>query len=146
MTSPETTDKIGKSLRGCKRRMTKVNKKDATKELAAGASKVLDKASRMRKSADALMQSLRKMEARFTKEEEERAAQKRREEQQKVLSSHSKAFTMLDEDEKAAIAAARAEDEAAAAAAEAVEPELDLSVPEGISIDDPVRMYLKEIG
>ena len=115
MTSPETTDKIGKSLRGCKRRMTKVNKKDATKELAAGASKVLDKASRMRKSADALMQSLRKMEARFTKEEEERAAQKRREEQQKVLSSHSKAFTMLDEDEKAAIAAARAEDEAAAA-------------------------------
>ncbi|MBQ1509384.1 MAG: RNA polymerase sigma factor RpoD, partial [Selenomonadaceae bacterium] len=26
------------------------------------------------------------------------------------------------------------------------EIELDLSVPEGISIDDPVRMYLKEIG
>jgi len=26
------------------------------------------------------------------------------------------------------------------------EEELDLSVPEGISIDDPVRMYLKEIG
>ena len=26
------------------------------------------------------------------------------------------------------------------------EPDLDLSVPEGISIDDPVRMYLKEIG
>jgi len=25
-------------------------------------------------------------------------------------------------------------------------PELDLSVPEGIGIDDPVRMYLKEIG
>ena len=98
--------------------MTKVNKKDATKELAAGATKVLDKASRMRKSADALMQSLRKLESRFTKEEEERAAQKRREEQQKVLSSHSKAFTMLDEDEKAAIAAARAEDEAAARKAE----------------------------
>ena len=38
------------------------------------------------------------------------------------------------------------DDEAGAAAAEAVEPELDLSVPEGISIDDPVRMYLKEIG
>ena len=30
---------------------------------------------------------------------------------------------------------------------ELVEPEqIDLSVPEGISIDDPVRMYLKEIG
>ena len=27
-----------------------------------------------------------------------------------------------------------------------VEVDLDLSVPEGISIDDPVRMYLKEIG
>ncbi|MEA4825406.1 MAG: sigma-70 factor domain-containing protein, partial [Clostridium sp.] len=26
------------------------------------------------------------------------------------------------------------------------EEELDLSIPEGISIDDPVRMYLKEIG
>ena len=26
------------------------------------------------------------------------------------------------------------------------EEEIDLSVPEGISIDDPVRMYLKEIG
>lgn len=29
---------------------------------------------------------------------------------------------------------------------EAVEEELDLSIPEGIAIDDPVRMYLKEIG
>ena len=26
------------------------------------------------------------------------------------------------------------------------EPELDLTVPEGVSLDDPVRMYLKEIG
>ena len=26
------------------------------------------------------------------------------------------------------------------------EEEIDISVPEGISIDDPVRMYLKEIG
>ena len=40
------------------------------------------------------------------------------------------------------------EEDNAAAAQEVVEPELDmdLSVPEGISIDDPVRMYLKEIG
>ena len=29
---------------------------------------------------------------------------------------------------------------------EEIEEELDLSVPEGIAIDDPVRMYLKEIG
>ncbi|MBQ6859182.1 MAG: sigma-70 family RNA polymerase sigma factor, partial [Clostridia bacterium] len=39
-----------------------------------------------------------------------------------------------------------AEDDAVVAAQETVEPEYDLSVPEGISIDDPVRMYLKEIG
>ena len=37
-------------------------------------------------------------------------------------------------------------EEAAAIAQEAAEPDLDLSVPEGVSIDDPVRMYLKEIG
>ena len=41
---------------------------------------------------------------------------------------------------------ATATDEAAAAAQKAEEEALDLSVPEGISIDDPVRMYLKEIG
>ena len=38
------------------------------------------------------------------------------------------------------------EEIAAAAEAEANEPEIDLSVPEGISIDDPVKVYLKEIG
>ena len=30
--------------------------------------------------------------------------------------------------------------------AEAEPEEIDISIPEGISIDDPVRMYLKEIG
>ena len=29
---------------------------------------------------------------------------------------------------------------------EEVEKDIDLSLPEGINIDDPVRMYLKEIG
>ncbi len=40
------------------------------------------------------------------------------------------------------------ENEPAPAPASAQEPEevVDVSVPEGISIDDPVRMYLKEIG
>ena len=38
------------------------------------------------------------------------------------------------------------EEDAAAAQPEVTESEYDLSVPEGISIDDPVRMYLKEIG
>ncbi len=41
---------------------------------------------------------------------------------------------------------ASAEEMAATVAQEEPEPEIDLSVPEGISIDDPVRMYLKEIG
>ena len=42
-----------------------------------------------------------------------------------------------------------AENAAAGAAGEKdipIEEQLDLSVPEGIAIDDPVRMYLKEIG
>ena len=30
--------------------------------------------------------------------------------------------------------------------ADTAEEEIDISVPEGVSIDDPVRMYLKEIG
>ncbi len=101
--------------------MTKVNKKDATKELAANASKVLNEAARMRKNAETLMQSLRKLEQGFTRQAEEAAAQKKREEQQKVLSSHSKAFTMLDDDERAQVEAVRAENEAAARKKEAAE-------------------------
>ena len=38
------------------------------------------------------------------------------------------------------------EPDIAALEAEAEEIELDLTVPEGVSVDDPVRMYLKEIG
>ena len=41
--------------------MTKVKLKDATKELATGAGAVLNDATRVRKSADTLMQSLRKL-------------------------------------------------------------------------------------
>lgn len=41
---------------------------------------------------------------------------------------------------------AETKDDAKAASEVVAEEELDLSVPEGISIDDPVRMYLKEIG
>ncbi len=103
--------------------MTKVNKKDTNKELAANASKVLNEATRMRKSAETLMQSLRKMEQGFTRQVEEAAAQKKREEQQKLLSTQSKAFTMLDDDEKAQIEAARAEDAARKQAAAKKEAE-----------------------
>ena len=59
--------------------MTKVKLKDATKELATGAGAVLNDATRVRKSADALMQSLRKLEVKFTREEEERVAREKRE-------------------------------------------------------------------
>ena len=89
--------------------MTKVKLKDATKELATGAGAVLNDATRVRKSADALMQSLRKLEVKFTREEEERVAREKREEQEKLLSSHSKAFTMPDDDEPQAQPVPKAE-------------------------------------
>ena len=89
--------------------MTKVKLKDATKELATGAGAVLSDATRVRKSADALMQSLRKLEVKFTREEEERVAREKREEQEKLLSSHSKAFTMPDDDEPQAQPVPKAE-------------------------------------
>ena len=41
---------------------------------------------------------------------------------------------------------ADSDNEAGDGAMEKSEEEIDLSIPEGISIDDPVRMYLKEIG
>ncbi|MBP3636908.1 MAG: translation initiation factor IF-2 [Clostridia bacterium] len=95
--------------------MTNVKSKGATKELAVDAQKVLSDATRVRKGADSLVQSLKKLENRFQREKEEAAAQLRREEQQKAIASHSKAFTMLDDEDKAQIAAAEA---AAAKAAE----------------------------
>ena len=90
--------------------MANVSRNDNTQELATGARKVLDQATKLRKGADSLIQSLKGLESGFAKVEEEKAAKARKEQQQKVLSSHSRAFTMLDEDEKAAIAAAEAED------------------------------------
>ena len=101
--------------------MTNVKSKGATKELAVDAQKVLGDATRVRKGADSLVQSLKKLENRFQREKEEAAAQLRREEQQKAIASHSKAFTMLDDEDKAQIAAAEAAAKAAAekAAAEA---------------------------
>ena len=41
---------------------------------------------------------------------------------------------------------ANAEESAEPSREELSDEALDLSVPEGVSIDDPVRMYLKEIG
>ncbi|MGN0746520.1 MAG: translation initiation factor IF-2 N-terminal domain-containing protein, partial [Aristaeellaceae bacterium] len=117
--------------------MTKVKLKDATKELAQDAAKVLGDATRVRKSADALVRSLREVRDGFVRKQEEQAAKLRREEQQKVISSHSKAFTMLDEEEKAQVAAAQAAEaqqkakaeEAAAPAAAAPAPQKPAEKP-----------------
>lgn len=57
--------------------MTNVKSKGATKELAIEAQKVRDDATRVRKSADSLVQSLKKLEGRFQREKEEAAAQLR---------------------------------------------------------------------
>ena len=75
--------------------MTKVKLKDATKELATGAGAVLSDATRVRKSADALMQSLRKLEVKFTREEEERVAREKREEQEKLRDRLEESFDVV---------------------------------------------------
>ncbi len=116
--------------------MTKVKLKDATKELAQDASKVLGDAVRVRKSADALVKSLREVRDGFVRKQEEQAAKLRREEQQKVISSHSKAFTMLDEDERAQVAAvqAAAVQEQSENAKQPVKPEAASVQPEASSV------------
>ena len=75
--------------------MTKVNLKDATKELATGAGAVLNDATRVRKSADTLMQSLRKLEVKFTREQEERIAKEKRE------AAKARQFALRQEKKKA---------------------------------------------
>ena len=97
--------------------MTKVKLKDATRELLADATKVKEEASRARKGAENLLQSLRALENGFVKANEEKDAEMKRAEAEKQRADHSKAYVMLDADERAAIEAA--EKEAARAKAEA---------------------------
>ncbi len=85
--------------------MTKVKLKDATKELSKDAGGVLEEATRIRRSAESLLQTLRKLENQFVREEEQRRAQEKLEEQQKLAEQHTKAWTMLDEEEAAALQA-----------------------------------------
>ena len=108
-------------MRGCKRRMTNMNKQNATKELLSGAGKTLEKFEKLRKDSETVLQSLRRTAARMAQEEEERIARRKREEQEKLMSGHSKAFTMLDDEEKAQLAAVKIEEEAARAAKQAEE-------------------------
>ncbi|MER2054398.1 MAG: RNA polymerase sigma factor RpoD [Clostridia bacterium] len=57
-----------------------------------------------------------------------------------VVNDSSDETICISDDQAADVAAATA------AADESANDPIDLSIPEGISIDDPVRMYLKEIG
>ena len=57
-----------------------------------------------------------------------------------VVNDSSDDTVSISDDQAADVAAATA------AADESANDPIDLSIPEGISIDDPVRMYLKEIG
>ena len=106
--------------------MTKVKLKDATRELSRDAGGVLEEASRIKRSAEGLMQALRKLENQFQREEEQRRAQERLEEQQKLAQQHTKAWTMPDEEE------AQAEAAQAEAAAPAPEPVKSVPQPEAV--------------
>ena len=90
--------------------MAKVNLKDATKELVEGASGILEQATRIRKEADFLYDSLRSMDAEMNRQKEEEAALRKQQEQLRVQSAHTKAYTMLDDDEKQMMEAAMRED------------------------------------
>ena len=85
--------------------MTKVKLAEATKEINQQAGAILEEASRIRRSLEGVMQSLRKQEAKFQREEEEEKARKRQEEQAELAKQHTKAWTMPDEDEAEAPAA-----------------------------------------
>ena len=78
-------------MRGCKRRMTKVKLKEATKEINQKAGAILEESARIRRNAENLLQSLQKQRAQMQREKEE--AQKRQQVQQ-----HTKAWTMPDDE------------------------------------------------
>ena len=78
-------------MRGCKRRMTKVKLKEATKEINQKAGAILEESARIRRNAESLLQSLQKQRTQMQREKEE--AQKRQQVQQ-----HTKAWTMPDDE------------------------------------------------
>ena len=84
--------------------MTKVKLKEATKELNQKAGAILEESARIRRNAEALLQSLQKQRAQKQREEEE--ARKRLQAEQ-----HTKAWTMPDDEEGTVPAAAPAEAE-----------------------------------
>ena len=86
-------------MRGCKRFMTKVKLRDATKELLKDAEAALNHVSAMRKNASELAQAARKLETQFVREEEQQRAKAEQAEQERLARQHTKAFTMPDNDE-----------------------------------------------
>ncbi|MBQ6513819.1 MAG: translation initiation factor IF-2 [Clostridia bacterium] len=102
--------------------MANVNLKDATKELVAEASGILEEATRIRKEADSLFDTLKRMDMEMNRQAEEEAARRRQQEQMKAQSAHTKAFTMLDDDEKQMMEEAQKETASIAAEEEAEKP------------------------
>ena len=102
--------------------MANVNLKDATKELVAEASGILEEATRIRRSADSLFDTLKRLDMEMNRQAEEEAARRRQQEQMKAQSAHTKAFTMLDEDEKRMMEEVRKENASKAQEEEPAQP------------------------
>ena len=83
---------------------------NTTRELVEQSASILERTTRARKDADALFDTLRRMDAEMNRRKEEEAAQRKREEQMRMQSTQTRAFTMLDDEEKAQMEAARRED------------------------------------
>ena len=103
--------------------MANVNLKDATKELVEEAGGILEEATRIRKEADSLFETLKRLDLEMNRQAEEEAARRRQQEQMKAQSAHTKAFTMLDDDEKQMMEAARKEAESKVTETEPEMPE-----------------------
>ena len=102
--------------------MANVKLKDATKELVEEASGILEEATRIRKEADGLFETLKRMDMEMNRQAEEEAARRRQQEQLKAQSAHTKAFTMLDDDEKQIMEAARKQEAEKAVSETAEQP------------------------
>lgn len=82
---------------------TKVNLQDATKKLVTDASGVLENAVRIRKSADTLLDALKKTQNGFIQAQEEELARHRKKEQEEAQAAHVKAYVHMDDDERRAV-------------------------------------------
>ncbi len=82
--------------------MAKTNLKDATKDLLQSSETVMESVADVRKGADVLMHTLRKMENQYLREEEIRREEEMLAEQERLAQTHTKAYTMPDVEEEAA--------------------------------------------